>query len=127
MVNPEATYSFKTVKHHKDVANSVVKVDDAIKLVSQYALDFICHSDDVFSYETIEKLRVQEDGTVINTDGAYDSEKKESWKYYSINIITTDTKGCSLHNNHQPRNQNVTLANSLIGYKLSYYEEYDTY
>ncbi|GAA0479913.1 transposase [Alkalibacterium indicireducens] len=133
-IEPEATYRYKSGKHHKGyVANIVETVDENLSFITHYSFDANIQSDVHFAYEAIEKLGKQEEPTVLVSDGAYDSEDARILgKTNGIDLVTTELKGRSPNPAYagiiidEEKNM-VELPDGLKAQSVSYYEKTDMY
>lgn len=133
-VEPEATYRYKSGKHHKGyVANIVETVDEKLSFITQYSFDANVQSDVHFAYETIERLGKQDEPTVLVADGAYDSEDARNLgKTNGIDLVNTELKGRSPNPAYagiiiDEEKDTVELPDGLKAQSVSYYEETDMY
>ena len=95
--DPDATYRFKSGKHHHGyVANLVEDVDDRASIISDYDYQTNIYSDSQFIKDSMETLGDQEEALTIVADGAYGGEDNRSIaKEKNIDLVTTNFQGKS--------------------------------
>ncbi len=133
--DPDATYRSKAGKDHKGyVGNLVETTDQNGSIITFYDYLENSHSDSNFCKETIEKLGVQDEKTIILADGAYASiENVELASNNNIELITTaligklpDPVQADFKIDTEKRKVSQCPAGQKP-YKTSYYEAYGMY
>ena len=95
--DPDATYRFKSGKHHRGyAANLVEDVGDGASIISDYDYQTNTYSDSQFVKDSMETLGDQEETLTIVADGAYGGEDNRSTaKDKNIDLVTTNFQGKS--------------------------------
>lgn len=93
--DPEATFRSKAGKEHRGyVANLEESVGDKGSVVTEYQYEQNIHSDSQFIREHLKQMDVQEERTVIVTDGGYSgTENTQLANGKNVELITTSLTG----------------------------------
>lgn len=93
--DPEATFRSKAGKEHRGyVANLEESVGDKGSVVTDYWYEQNIHSDSQFIRDHLEQMDVQEERTVIVTDGAYSgTENTQLAADKNVELVTTSLTG----------------------------------
>lgn len=93
--DPEATFRSKAGKEHRGYAANLEECVGANgSVVTDYQYEQNIHSDSQFIKEHLEQMDVQEEGTVIVTDGAYSgTENNQLAADKNIELLTTNLTG----------------------------------
>lgn len=95
--DPDATYRFKSGKHHRGYVSNIVEdvdINKNISIISDYSYEANTYSDSQFLKDSIEKLGHQESELTLVADGAYGGEDNlAKAKDKNINLVTTNFQG----------------------------------